>query len=200
MLEFERFPNMKTKNDTFLHFPYPLDKTLVLVGMMGCGKSSIGKRLARIYSVPFIDADIEIEKAGGGSCSDLFVRFGEAEFRRGEERVMERLIKGKICILASGGGAFLSENTRKLAAENAVTLFLDADIETIIRNTAGRTHRPLINTPNPTQTVRDLLKKRRGVYETANLRITYKNETLGQVLRRVVTMVNDYAQNHRNSN
>ena len=95
-----------THANTILHFPYPLTKTLLLVGMPGAGKTSIGSRLARIYGMPFVDGDVEVEKAGGSSCADLFARFGEAEFRRGEERVMERLLNGKRCILSAGGGAF----------------------------------------------------------------------------------------------
>ena len=108
---------MLESKETFLHFPYPLDKTLFLVGMMGCGKSSIGRRLARIYSVPFVDADQEIEKAGGGDICYLFERYGEQDFRRIEEKIMARLLKNDVCILASGGGAFLSEITRKNVRE-----------------------------------------------------------------------------------
>ena len=185
---------MPYRGKTLLHFPYPLTKTLMLVGMPGAGKTSIGSRLARIYGVPFVDGDAEVEKAGGSSCADLFARFGEAEFRRGEERVMERLLNGRRCILSSGGGAFLSEKTREIAKRRAVTLFLDADKAIIVRNTAGRTHRPLLNTDNPQQVIADLMEKRRPVYETADIILKYSTETLGQVLRRVVATVNDYAR------
>lgn len=185
---------MPYRGNTLLHFPYPLTKTLMLVGMPGAGKTSIGSRLARIYGVPFVDGDAEVEKAGGSSCADLFARFGEEEFRRGEERVMERLLNGRRCILSSGGGAFLSEKTREIAKRRAVTLFLDADKAIIVRNTAGRTHRPLLNTDNPQQVIADLMKKRRPVYETADIILKYSTETLGQVLRRVVATVNDYAR------
>lgn len=185
---------MPYRGNTLLHFPYPLTKTLMLVGMPGAGKTSIGSRLARIYGVPFVDGDAEVEKAGGSSCADLFARFGEEEFRRGEERVMERLLNGKRCILSSGGGAFLSEKTREIAKHRAVTLFLDADKAIIVRNTAGRTHRPLLNTDNPQQVIADLMEKRRPVYETADIILKYSTETLGQVLRRVVATVNDYAR------
>ncbi len=185
---------MPYRGNTLLHFPYPLTKTLMLVGMPGAGKTSIGSRLARIYGVPFVDGDAEVEKAGGSSCADLFARFGEEEFRRGEERVMERLLNGRRCILSSGGGAFLSEKTREIAKRRAVTLFLDADKAIIVRNTAGRTHRPLLNTDNPQKVIADLMEKRRPVYETADIILKYSTETLGQVLRRVVATVNDYAR------
>ena len=179
--------------DTFLHFPYPLNRSLFLVGMMGCGKTSIGRRLARIYSIPFIDGDQEMEKAGGGDICYLFERYGEQDFRRAEEQVMERLLKGKVCILASGGGAFLSETTRKNVKERAVSVFLDAHVNTIIRNTAGRTHRPLLNVEQPEQVIRTLLEKRRPFYEQADIRVTYKEETMGQLLRILVRKINQFA-------
>ena len=187
---------MPQQKDSFLHFDYPLNRTLMFVGMPGCGKSSIGKRVARIYSVPFVDSDIEVEQAGGGSCVDLFARFGEAEFRRGEELVIERLLNGPVCVLSSGGGSFLSERTRENARKKAVTVYLDADVKTLIRNTAGRSHRPLLNTGNPEETIRALMEKRRPFFETADIVVRYKNETLGQLLRRVVGEVNQYAKQH----
>lgn len=180
--------------ETFLHFPYPLDRTLFLVGMMGCGKSSIGRRLARIYSLPFVDADEEIERAGGGDICYLFERYGEQDFRRIEERIMARLLNGKKCVLASGGGAFLSELTRKTVKEKAVSVFLDADVATLIRNTAGRMHRPLLNVDNPQEVIRTLLDKRRPFYEQADLCVPYKEETMGQLLRILVREINLFAQ------
>lgn len=95
---------MPGKKETILHFPYPLDRTLFLVGMMGSGKSSIGRRLARIYSMPFVDADREIEKAGGGDICYLFQRYGEQDFRRVEERIMNRLLNGKNVFWLPAGG------------------------------------------------------------------------------------------------
>ena len=188
---------MSELKETLLHFPYPLDRTLVLVGMMGSGKSSIGRRLARIYSMPFVDGDQEIEKAGGGDICYLFERYGEQDFRKAEERVMTRLLNGKKCILASGGGAFLSEVTRKNVKEKAFSVFLDAHVNTIIRNTAGRTHRPLLNVDNPQDVIRELLEKRSPFYEEANLHITYKEETMGQLLRILVREINEFAQRRK---
>ena len=189
--------NMSGLKDTFLHFPYPLGRTLFLVGMMGSGKSSIGRRLARIYSIPFVDADEEIEKAGGGDMCYLFERYGEHDFRRIEEKIMVRLLNGPVCVLASGGGAFISEATRKTVKEKAVSVFLDAHVSTIIRNTAGRTHRPLLNVDDPEQVIRTLLEKRRCFYEQADLHIAYKEETMGQVLRILVREINQFAQGRK---
>lgn len=178
-----------------IFFPYPLTKTLLLVGMPGAGKTSLGKRLANIFSIPFVDSDTEIELAAGGACGDIFNLFGEEEFRRGEEKIMARLLNGPNCVLSSGGGAFISENTRKLAKEKAVTIFIDASINTIIRNTTGRTHRPILNTEHPEQVIKDLMAKRRQFYEQADIIMTYDNETMGQVLRRIVSRINEYARN-----
>lgn len=189
---------MLGKKETILHFPYPLDRTLFLVGMMGSGKSSIGRRLARIYSMPFIDADREIEKAGGGDICYLFQRYGEQDFRRVEERIMNRLLNGKKCILASGGGAFMSAQTRQTVAQKAVSVFLDADVNTIVRNTAGRTHRPLLNVDNPEKVIRTLLDNRRPFYEQADIRVKYKEETMGQLLRILVAQINGFAAGGKN--
>lgn len=184
---------MPGKKETILHFPYPLDRTLFLVGMMGSGKSSIGRRLARIYSMPFVDADREIEKAGGGDICYLFQRYGEQDFRRVEERIMNRLLNAKKCILASGGGAFMSARTRQIVSQKAVSVFLDAHVDTIVRNTAGRTHRPLLNVDNPEEVIRTLLNSRRPFYEQADIRVEYKEETMGQLLRILVARINRFA-------
>lgn len=191
---------MPERKETLLHFPYPLDRTLFLVGMMGSGKSSIGRRLARIYSMPFVDADKEIEKAGGGDICYLFQHYGEQDFRRAEERIMNRLLDGKKCILASGGGAFMSALTRQAVARKAVSVFLDADVDTIVRNTAGRTHRPLLNVDNPEEVIRTLLERRRPFYEQADIRVTYKEETMGQLLRILVARLNRFASGGKNGN
>lgn len=185
---------MAVRKEKLLRFPYPLDRTLLLVGMPGSGKTSIGRRLARVYSVPFIDADVEIEKAGGGPVSDLFERYGEVDFRRAEEQIMERLLNGKTCILSSGGGALLSAKTRENAKKSAVSVFLDAHIDTIIRNTTGRTHRPLLNVDKPEKVIENLLEKRRSLYQEAEIHMRFKEETMGQILRILVRKINDFAQ------
>lgn len=184
---------MIPRNEKLPSCPYPLKKTLLLIGMMGCGKSSLGSRLAKLYGLPFVDADDEVERAAGCSVSDLFERYGEGEFRRGEERVMERLLNGEICVLAAGGGSFLSEKTRRLAREKAVSVFLDADISTLIRHTAGRTHRPLLNCGEPARVLSALLEKRRPVYTLADIRVSYKEETMNQLVQLLIRRLNAYA-------
>lgn len=185
---------MIPRNDKLPSSPYPLKKTLLLVGMMGCGKSSLGSRLAKFYGLPFVDADDEVERAAGCSVSDLFERYGEEEFRRGEERVMERLLNGETCILAAGGGSFLSEKTRLLARERAVSVFLDADVSTLIRHTTGRTHRPLLNCGEPARVLSALLETRRPIYALADIRVPYKEETMSQLVQLLIRRLDAYAE------
>lgn len=186
---------MSEKKEMLPHVPYPLDRTLFLVGMMGSGKSSIGRRLAQVYSMPFVDADREIELAGGGDICYLFERYGESDFRRAEERVIARLLDGEKCVLASGGGAFLSDQTRRIVKQKAVSVFLDAHTDTIIRNTAGRTHRPLLNVDDPAAVVRALSASRRPFYEQADICVKYKEETMGKLLRRLMAEIDGFAAN-----
>lgn len=176
---------------------YPLSKPLLLVGMPGCGKTSISMRLAKLYRLPHVDVDYEIEKAAGCSVSEVFRLYGEAEFRRGEEKIMERLLNGDVAIISSGGGSFISENTRKLAKQKAVTLFLDADIATVIRNTQGRSHRPLLNTENPEEVINKLMKQRRPYYEQADLKMSYSQETFSALLSRITAILTDYARKNK---
>ncbi len=182
------------KTEAFPNLLYPLKESLLLVGMMGCGKSTLGGRFAKACRIPFVDADVEIEKAAGCSVADLFALYGEEEFRRGEERVMERLLNGPRSVIAAGGGSFLSERTRALAKTKTVSVFLDADTSTLIRNTAGRTHRPLLNTENPEERLKTLLEERRGVYEQADIVLSYKDETAPVLMRRLMNALNDYVR------
>ena len=121
-----------------------INKIILLVGLIGSGKTSVGKRLAKKLSLPFIDGDQEIEKASGLSVIDVFKCFGLEEYRAGEERIMKRLLSGSPCVLASGGGAFVAEQTRFLAKEHAITVWLKADIDVLYHRTTGRKRRPFL--------------------------------------------------------
>lgn len=145
------------------------DRTIALVGLMGAGKSTVGRRLAEALDRPFFDSDDEIEKAAGLSVSDIFALHGEAEFRRGEQRVLERLLDGPPHILATGGGAYLNADTRALMREKAITVWLNADLETLWKRVSKRTHRPLLKRANPKGVLTDLLEARRPIYEEADL-------------------------------
>ena len=144
-------------------------RTIALVGLMGAGKSTVGRRLANALSRPFFDSDDEIEKAAGLSVADIFSLHGEAEFRRGERRVLERLLNGPPHVLATGGGAYMHEATRDMLREKAVTVWLNADLETLWRRVSRRGHRPLLKAANPKQVLAELLTKREPIYAEADL-------------------------------
>lgn len=146
-------------------------KIILLVGMMGVGKTSLGRILARHLGVPFMDSDKEIEKITGFSISDLFARYGEKEFRTGEEKIMERLLKGRPCVLSSGGGAFLSEKTRAVAAQYAVSVWIKAGPDVISRRTQGRTHRPLVPAADNQKVIERLVRECYPLYEKADVMV-----------------------------
>ena len=145
------------------------DRTIALVGLMGAGKSTVGKRLADRLHRKFYDSDNEIERAAGLSISDIFTLHGEAEFRRGERRVLERLLDEQPHVLATGGGAYLDPDTRALLREKAVTIWLNADLETLWRRVSKRSHRPLLKAENPKGILSNLLMVRSPIYEQADL-------------------------------
>ncbi|HEX3431961.1 MAG TPA: shikimate kinase [Rhizomicrobium sp.] len=148
-----------------------LNRTVALVGMMGAGKSSIGRRLAAQLEVPFCDADAEIEKAAGCSISEIFERFGEPEFREGERRVILRLLKEPPHVLATGGGALLSAETRAEIAKQTFSVWLDAPIELLLARIERRDTRPLLRNGNPRETLERLLRERESLYSQANFAI-----------------------------
>lgn len=147
------------------------DRTIALVGMMGAGKTTVGRRLARALRLPFQDADEEIERAAGVSVSELFALRGEEEFRRGEAQVIERLLSGPPAVLATGGGALTSEATRRLIAERAISVWLRADLDTLTRRATRRPTRPLLQNGDPRETLSRLLAARTPFYQAANITI-----------------------------
>ncbi|CAN5121502.1 shikimate kinase [soil metagenome] len=146
-------------------------RSVVLVGMMGAGKSTVGRRLAGRLRLPFVDADTEIEAAAGMSIPDIFETHGEPHFRDGEARVIARLLEGGPQILATGGGAFMREDTRGRIRDKAVSIWLKADAEIILRRVSRRATRPLLQTSDPAATVMRLMDIRHPVYATAEITI-----------------------------
>jgi shikimate kinase len=145
-------------------------RTLVLVGMMGAGKSSVGKRLAQALDLPFKDADEEIERAAGLTIPDIFALRGEAEFREGERRVIARLLDDPPHVLATGGGAFVSAETRTLMrSKNAFSIWLRADPEVLARRVGRKNNRPLLRGKDPRQVLTELLAVREPAYSQADL-------------------------------
>ncbi|MDR2902761.1 MAG: shikimate kinase [Lactobacillales bacterium] len=161
-------------------------KIILLVGMMGVGKTSLGRILSKRLDLPFIDSDKEIEKSTGFSISDLFARFGESEFRIGEEKIMKRLLKGTPCILSSGGGAFFSEKTRLVASEYAVSVWIKAPTEVISKRTQGRTHRPLVPSFDNKKAIEKLIKEHYPFYALADITVESYNEPPFRTVMRVL--------------
>ena len=146
-------------------------RTIALVGLMGAGKSSIGRRLAQALDLPFRDADEEVEHAAGRSISDIFAELGEPVFRAGERRVIARLLTEPPHVLATGGGAFMNAETRALIARSAISVWLKADVEILARRVARKGDRPLLKTSDPVQTLRDLAAERYPVYALADITV-----------------------------
>ena len=146
-------------------------RSLVLVGLMGAGKSTVGRRLAQHLQLPFRDADHEIEAAAGMSIPDIFSIHGEEYFRDGEKRVIARLLQEGPMVLATGGGAFMNEETRQRIAELGISVWLRADLDVLMRRVRKRTTRPLLQNSDPEGTMRRLMETRHPVYATANLTV-----------------------------
>ncbi len=164
-------------------------KIILLVGMMGVGKTSLGRIIAKRLGLPFLDSDREIEQMTGFSISDLFARYGEKEFRAGEERVMKRLLNGTPCVLSSGGGAFLSEATRQVAADKAVSVWIKAEADVISSRTEGRTHRPLVPAADNQKVIERLVQECYPLYALADLTVSSYDEhpakTAGRLLKQL---------------
>lgn len=153
--------------------PSPLwrGQPIVLVGLMGVGKSTIGRRLATRLNFPFVDADHEIEHAAGMTISDIFARFGEAHFRDGERRVIARLIDGQAKVIATGGGAFVNDETRALILSDALAIWLDAPIDVLVERVKKRDTRPLLRERDPATVLRELAAVRNPLYAMAPVRV-----------------------------
>lgn len=161
-------------------------RTVVLVGLMGAGKSSVGRRLAVRLGIPFVDADEEIVKAAGLSIADIFAVYGEEAFRDGERKVMARLLNGPPCVLAAGGGAYMAAATRTLIRARATSVWLRADLDTLVARTAGRTSRPLLNQGDPRATLSGLMAERYPIYQQADLVVDTGQESADHTTEQIV--------------
>jgi shikimate kinase len=148
-----------------------LDQPVVLVGLMGVGKSTVGRRLAKRLGLPFVDSDSEIEDAAGYTAAEMFERYGEQDFRDGERRLVARLIDGEIRVIATGGGAYVDARTRQLLNERAITVWLDAPVDILAERTARRDTRPLLKNGNAKATLERLAEERRPSYEEAHIHV-----------------------------
>jgi shikimate kinase len=169
-----------------------LDRPIVLVGLMGAGKSTVGRRLAKRLGLPFVDSDAEIEDAAGYSAAELFERYGDADFRDGERRLVARLVDGTVRVIATGGGAYVDPRTRKLLNERAITVWLDAPVEVLTERTGRRDTRPLLRNGDPKGTLERLSQKRGSAYAQAHIRVKSGNGKHGQVVETILKSIEDH--------
>jgi shikimate kinase len=166
-----------------------IDRPVVLVGMMGVGKTSVGRKLAAQLHLPFVDADEEIETAAKMSISEIFESFGEAYFRDGERRVIARLMDGKPKVIATGGGAFSNQATRCLILERAVAIWLDCDLDTLVERVGRKDTRPLLRDGDPREILARLQAERHPAYAEAQIHVASRSgphsRTVGAILGRL---------------
>jgi shikimate kinase len=164
-------------------------RNLVLVGLMGAGKSAIGKLVASELAIPFIDSDHEIERVSRMTIPDLFAKYGEPEFRKLENRVIKRLLRSGPRVLSTGGGAFMNEDTRASIKSAGISLWLDADLDTLWERVNKRDNRPLLKTENPRQTLENLMVARYPTYALADLSVKSRDVKKDVVAAEVIDAV-----------
>jgi shikimate kinase len=164
-------------------------RSIVLVGIMGVGKSTIGKRLSQYLDIPFVDADKEIEKAAGMDIQDIFDQFGEEAFRSGEKKVIKRLMSEGQKILATGGGAFMNEDIRVDVAESGVSVWLSADLDILMKRVQRRANRPLLRTEDPEATMVALLDERNPIYALSDIHIESRTVSRDVIAGEVVDLL-----------
>ncbi|HEX8256910.1 MAG TPA: shikimate kinase [Allosphingosinicella sp.] len=171
-----------------------IDRSIVLVGLMGAGKSTVGKRLARRLGLPFVDSDEEIERAADRSVAEIFSDYGEASFRDGERRVIARLIEGAPKVIATGGGAFVDPETRALILGRCIAVWLDADLETLAERVSRRDHRPLIKDCEPLPILKGLADARNPIYAEAHLHVQSQPAPHERAVERIVAALGAWEQ------
>ena len=170
-----------------------LNRSIVMVGLMGAGKTSIGRRLAQRLHVPFTDSDSEIEKAANETIAEIFARDGEAVFRTGERRIIARLLDGPVQVLATGGGAFMDPATRARIREHGISIWLRADLETLLERTARRQHRPLLNQGEPREVLTRLMATRYPLYAEADIAIDSLAGPADTTVQKLLTALAEWA-------
>ena len=169
-----------------------IDRPLVLVGMMGVGKTSVGKRLAAALHLPFVDADEEIERAAQMSIPEIFAQFGEAYFRDGERRVIARLVEGPLRVIATGGGAFVNAETRALVLEKAIAIWLDSDVEVLLERVGRKSNRPLLQQGDPREILTRLKAERESAYAQAPIHVKSGNVPHSRTVNRILKGIDQW--------
>ncbi len=169
-----------------------LDRPVVLVGLMGVGKSTVGRRLANMLGCGFFDADYEIEHAAQRSIPEIFGQHGEAYFRDGERRVIARLIEEEAGVIATGGGAFVDPETRSLILRRALAVWIDCDIDTLVERTSRRKTRPLLQTGDPKVILTELFKKREKFYAQAQVHVQSQDSAHSDTARAIIEAIDQW--------
>lgn len=177
--------------------PSRVPRTIVLVGLMGAGKTCIGRRLGAQLGIDFVDGDAEIEAAAGCSIEDIFERHGEAAFRDGERRVIARLLRDPVHVLATGGGSFMDSLTRKAIHERALSVWLRADLELLLKRTSRRGNRPLLKRGNPREILEGLIAERYPVYAEADITVDSADGPPEVTVGRMRGAIDDYLASHQ---
>lgn len=174
-----------TTNFSSISFRPP--KTIVLVGLMGAGKTSIGKRLANRLDLPFYDSDLEIEKAAGRSCKEVYEIFGQEEFQNGERRVITRLLDTPLHVLSTGGGAFMNDVIRSQIKDKGISVWLNASIETLLSRVSRRNDRPMLEGVDQREVLKKLIDERYPIYQLADVSVeTFIDESATKTVDRVI--------------
>lgn len=168
------------------------DRSIVLVGLMGAGKSTVGRRLAQILELPFSDSDAEIEAAAGETISEIFENRGETVFRDGERRVLKRLLTGDKMVLATGGGTFMDADTRELISQNAISIWLNASLDMLMERVLRRDNRPLLQKGDPQEIMENLIDERYPVYATADISVDSHNGPHKVTVSRILDALDDF--------
>ncbi len=169
-------------------------RPIVLIGMMGAGKTTVGRRLASKLGRHFVDSDEEVEKAAGMTIEDIFRTHGEADFRAGEVKVIARLLKDEGIVLGTGGGAFINPETRALVNASAISVWIKADFDLLFQRVSRRSNRPLLKTANPRETLQKLIDVRYPTYAEAHVTVVSRDVPQDQVAAEVIDAVLDYLQ------
>jgi len=172
--------------------PYLGTRSIVLVGLMGCGKSSVGRRLAARMKLPFVDADEEIERAAGKTIPEIFADYGEVHFRDREWRIIDRLLARGPQVLATGGGAFMRSETRQAIAERGLSVWLRAELNVLMERVVRREDRPLLNTGSPRETMRTLMLERYPIYSLADITVESHNGSHDDVVKAIMKELDRY--------
>src|SRR5438445_2638627 len=169
-----------------------LDRPVVLVGLMGVGKSTVGRRRAKRLGLPFVDSDSAIEDAAGYTAAEIFERYGEQDFRDGERRLVARLIDGEVRVIATGGGAFVDPRTRQLLNERAITVWLDAPVDILAERTSRRDTRALLRKGDPKAVLQKLSEERRPSYAEAHIHVKSGDGAHKDVVDAIVAALDQY--------